>query len=667
MRNSIAPNKFGVFSLAAGAALLSIAVFVKHASAAEASDKPLTILITASRTAETVDETLSPVTVITRDEINESQANSVEEVLRTVLGVHLSSNGGAGQRTSLFLRGTEPNHTLVLIDGVKIGSATTGLAQIEHLPLAQIEKIEVVRGPRSSLYGSEAVGGVIQIFTRRGGDGDEPTPRFAVSGGSHNAAAVELGISDRGAAGWFGVNVAASHTAGFNACAGSASPFAGCFVPENALETDADGHQNNSISARFGVNFTDSFSLEGGLLNSASETEFDGVHQNMVETDVRQTNLKFIWQSSGEWESLLLFSEAEDKSQNYVDCDVQANPTPNSFSRDFDPPCVTNVVAVDDFDRIRGTRKRGRFNTERNQIQWQGTVYLNPDSHFTVGAERLNDRVRSTTEYTVERRETEGVFGLYRNQLGAHDIEFALREEDNEQFGAHTTGSLGWGRKLNGGNRLTASYGTAFAAPSLNELYFPPNGNRPTSNPNLQPETSKSLDVGVAHTADNFDASLHFYRTEIDNLIALDNMFVPQNIAEATIGGAELSIAARGAGVAWSANFSYVRAKQATGANKGNDLTLRPATKFDVDVSDRVGRFSWGANLYAQDASFDDSANTRELNGFATLDLRGALQFNKNWSFGLKLNNVLDKEYETAAYFPQDGRNWTATLRYTPQ
>ena len=189
MQNSVAPACSGVpavFVSAVFATLLVVSFSLLPVHLARAQDSPeddrLTILITASRLAETVDETLAPVTVITRKEIEEKQATTVEEVLRAVPGITFGNNGGVGKLTSLFLRGTNSNHVLVLIDGVKVGNATSGTTPFQHLPLDQIEKIEVVRGPRSSLYGSEAIGGVIQIFTRKGNE--KTRPRLSLSAGS---------------------------------------------------------------------------------------------------------------------------------------------------------------------------------------------------------------------------------------------------------------------------------------------------------------------------------------------------------------------------------------------------------------------------------------------------------------------------------------------------
>ena len=194
-----------------GLMLLVSSPFVSAQS--DSLSDPLTIVVTASRGAETADETLAPVTTITREQIERTGAISVPEVLATVPGVQISNNGGPGQVTSLFLRGTESDSTLVLIDGVKVGSATLGTTPFQDLPVNQIEKIEVVRGPRSSLYGSEAIGGVIQIFTRRGGVGTKPI--FSVTGGSHNTSDINLGVSGGDSKRWYSLSATSSRTDGF--------------------------------------------------------------------------------------------------------------------------------------------------------------------------------------------------------------------------------------------------------------------------------------------------------------------------------------------------------------------------------------------------------------------------------------------------------------------
>ncbi|MGI9310195.1 MAG: TonB-dependent receptor domain-containing protein [bacterium] len=623
-------------------------------------DDRLTILITASRFAETVDETLAPVTVITREEIEEKQASTVEEVLRSVPGITLTNNGGAGKVTSLFLRGTESNHVLVLIDGVKVGSATAGATPFQHLPLDQIEKIEVVRGPRSSLYGSEAIGGVIQIFTRKG-DGP-PRPRFSASVGSHNARAMELGVSGGEGRGWYNFGLSGEGTDGFDACDHPVS--GGCFSFESD-EPDDDGHENRAVSLRGGVTLTDALSIEGNLLNSESETEFDGSYENETETTNRTASVKFNFRADENWKSSFLVSRHRDESQGFVDCGEIIHPEPNPYSN---PPCVEHIV---NGGSAQSTLTRDEFNTERNQFAWQNDFRVDENKRMIVGADHLNDKVGGTTAYAVDSRDNLGLFASWRTAFAVDDVEFSLREDDNEQFGDKTTGGIGWGRDLGDGNRVTASYGTAFTVPTFNDLYWP-SGEFYEGNPDLKPEKSKSFDFGLAHNTNGQRWSVNFFHTRVKDLIADASapepsrpyLSRPFNINKAKITGLEFSAATVVEQWNLSAGMTVLSARNDSGANKGEPLPRRPRAKFDLDLRRDFGKHSIGVNLYAQGKSED--TNDAEIKSFATVSLRGASRIAPHWSLEAKINNLLDKEYETASYYPQDERNITVTLRYLP-
>jgi len=625
MQKPILPAPAGVFVVVV--ALFSLPPFggAQAQDRADEEDDPLTILITASRFAQTADETLAPVTVITREEIEETQAATVEEVLRTVPGVVLTNNGGVGKATSLFLRGTDPTHVLVLVDGVKVGSATSGGTPFQHLPLDQIEKIEVVRGPRSSLYGSEAIGGVIQIFTRKGAK--EARPRASVGGGSHNTYYGDIGVSG-GAQNawdaWYSLSASAYSTDGFNACRGPG----GC----GAVEPDDDGYDNQSVSLRGGASLSDALDIEGHFFNSDNETEFDGNFQNESKAVTRTTSAKATLQVSRRWRSSLLISESKDQSDNFKD---------GAYS--------------------------STFNTTREQINWQNNVRLGGGVRMVAGVDYLNDKVGGNTDYVVDSRDNTGVFALLRTRINANDLELSLRNDDNRQFGGHTTGSIAWGRDVGAGTRITASYGTAFSAPTFNDLYWPAGGCC-AGNPNLKPEQSRSFDFGVSQTRGNSEVSVNVFRTEVDNLIALTDDFSTNiNIDKVEITGIEISAATRAGAWDVNANFTLQDPKNAGGgANDGKQLIRRPKRLMTLDIARRFGRYRLGAELHARGRAFDDAGNTRATGGFAVLNLRGEVALRKNWRLLLKINNALDKEYETVQSYPQDGRNFLATLRYTP-
>ncbi|MGI9316626.1 MAG: TonB-dependent receptor domain-containing protein, partial [bacterium] len=564
-------------------------------------------------------ETLAPVTIITRREIEKSGAISVSDVLATVPGVQISNNGGMGQATSLFLRGTESDHTLVLIDGVKTGSATLGTTPFQDLPLDQVEKIEVVRGPRSSLYGSEAIGGVIQIFTRKGGQGTKPN--FSLSGGSNNTSDLNLGVSGGSTDRWYTVNASHFNTDGFDACRGSFD--AGCFT----VEPDDDGYENTSVSIRAGAQLNQTLNLEAGILNSDGEAEFDGSFQNESETRTQVGHVKGELQATENWQSSLLVAQAKDESDNFLD---------GAYASTFD--------------------------TSRDQVSWQNNFLLNA-SRLIVGVDYTDEEVESNSVFTVTSRDNTGVFASYNTNIGGHDLDFSLREDDNEQFGSETTGGFAYGYNLGESTRITLGYGTAFKAPTFNELYFPGFGN-----PDLVAETSSSIDLGLSGRTAKASWSINLFKTEIEDLIGFDpTTFLPVNTNEAEITGIEFAAQVDAAGWLFSSSLTIQDPQDTSGGpNDGNQLARRAEETLQLGVDRNFGAWTTGASVLYRGDSYDDLANLTEIDAFTVVDLRTEYRFHRNWLLGVKVNNVFDEEYETAAFYNQDGINALATLRYQP-
>ncbi len=603
----------------AGAILLSansLSITVAVAAA------PITIVITESRSAETVDETLVPVSIITRQDIERQQVTSVADVLKTVPGISLSNTGGIGKLTSVFLRGTESDHVLVLIDGVKVGSATLGTTPFHDLPIDQIERIEVVRGPRSSLYGSAAIGGIIQIFTKKGTG--KIQPEFSMGAGSHGLARLNTGVSGGSEHGWYRLGVSTLSTKGINDCRGSSS--AGCY--ENEPDPDGDGYENQAISLRGGFNPGPGIQIAGNVFTSENATEFDGSFANYSETQTSLASLKASFKIKPRWNSTLILAESEDKSDNFL------NSVPKS-----------------------------RFNTARTQITFQNDFLTSGNGLIIAGIDYLDDAVRSTTKYAVSSRHNYGLFVSSQTRIKSNSYEVSVRRDDNQQFGGQTTGGIGWGRNLGDGKRVTASLGTAFKAPSFNDLYWPDSGN-----PKLAPETSRSLDIGFANLGENGQWAVNLYQTEIREMITWDtDTYSSVNMGRAKISGMELS----GDTVLgkWNVGFSLTLQKpkdDSAGPDQGKTLPRRARVLAQVDVNRDLGRYSLGGSVYRRGSSFDNLQNTTKLDGFTRVDLHGEFDINPNWVAGLSIKNILDEEYETAAFYNQDGANFLATLRYTP-
>jgi vitamin B12 transporter len=303
------------------------------------------------------------------------------------------------------------------------------------------------------------------------------------------------------------------------------------------------------------------------------------------------------------------------------------------------------------------------FETQRDSLSWQNDIAIGEEHLLTAGVDYLEDRVGGTVDYTANSRSSTGVFGQYQGRFGANLIKASLRRDDNEQFGGHTSGDTAWGYGFDSGVRVSLSYGTAFKAPTFNDLYYPYFGN-----PDLDPETSRSLELGLSgdYSVGNWSVSL--YQTDIDNLIAFDAVVqIPRNIDSARIRGLEAAGTARLA--AWDLNAALTLldpVNQSEGANAGNLLPRRPQQSFRLDADRELGDYSLGASLLATGRSYDDLANRIRLDGYVLVDLRAEYRFTDDLRLQGRIENLFDADYETAAYYNQAGRGFYLTLRYTP-
>ncbi len=592
------------------------------------------IIITAARTEQPVDKTSAAVTVITRQDIARSQARSVQDLLSGTPGLGLANNGGAGKVTSLYLRGTNADHVLVMIDGVKIGSATLGTVAFQDLPVDLIERIEIVRGPRAALYGSEAIGGVIQIFTRKGG---AQRTTFSATGGSFGTMKSSGTVSGSiGPDVWYNFGLSGSTTKGFNACKGRpwTEGGGGCFT----YEPDKDGYKNLSGTARVGWRFAPWGEIEANALHTRGRSEYDGTDVNMsrVEQQVLGTTLTLT--PVDYLKTTFRVAESKDFSKNYLNGVFQT-----------------------------------RFDTRREMATWQSDLTAAPGLHLIAGADWLTDYVDSTTAYTVASRANTGVFAQLLGEHGDHNVQLALRHDENEQFGGHITGNIGWGYQITDNLKLTASYGTAFKAPTFNQLYWPADywswGGGSGGNPDLRPEHSKTAEVGLAGDVAGVRWGVNAFETRATDLIAwgvdASGFWSPVNVDTARIRGIELTASTQIASWDVRGNLTLLDpVNQSEGANGGKVLARRARQAWALHADRNFGDWSFGASLRGEGKRYDDLANTVELDPYTVVDLRAEYKINDDWRAQLKLENVFDTDYETAHLYNQPGRSVFVTLRY---
>mgnify|MGYP000868866913 CR=1 FL=1 len=618
-----------ILSLAVALALLPAAT--AHA-AAQATDLD-TMVVTATRTAINAEDSNVPVQVIDRAVIERSQATSLVELLRGRAGINLANQGGPGKLSSVFLRGTESDHVLVLVDGVRIGSATAGMVMFQDLPLDQIERIEIVRGPRSSLYGSEAIGGVIQIFTRRGGDDEGLRPNLSLGVGSNSLRQASAGIANRGERGWFLAQGAWQRTDGINSCRGTAEGWgAGCF----ADEPDRDGYRNTSVSLRGGTKVGERVELEGHAMVADAYNEYDGSIFGGNEADNRQEVFggRMGWRPNQRTDVNVRIGRANDKAESHFR------------------------------DHATGTRSfASRIDTRRDTASVQGDFAVGDGQLLSAGVDWLRDKVTGSTAFTVRDRDNTGLFVAYQGGFGAHSLEASLRHDDNEQFGGHSTGSLGYGLKFGNGFRFTASAGTGFKVPTFNDLYYPGGW----GNPELEPEESTTLNLGIAQYGKGWNWTFNAFQTDVDELIGYDVNFALLNVDEARIRGAELTGFMSLAGWDINAELSHIDPRnRSVGSNHDNWLPRRSRNTARVDVDRAFGAFRAGVSAFGSGARYDDAANFNRLGGYGTMDLRLEYAISEAWTLQARASNVFDREYETIAWYNQPGREYHLALRWRP-
>jgi len=578
------------------------------------------IIVTATRTERTADETLAATTVITRQEIERTQAQSVQELLAGQAGIAITNTGGAGKTTSLSLRGTESKHVLVLIDGIKVGSATLGEVAFQDFPLDAIERIEIVRGPLSSLYGSEAIGGVIQIFTRKGGG--DATPSVSVTLGSYGTRQAAAALTGGGKESWFNLRASHFQTEGFSA--------------QNGTETDADGYRNRAIALRGGHRFKPGTELDVHLLRAEGKNEYDGSFQNESESTQLALGASLKHRLNDVWNTRLALGQSRDESDNFLNGAYQST-----------------------------------FNTRRDTLSWQNDLDLGARRQLTLGADYQEDKVTSTTAYTVKNRDNTGVFAQFLAGAGAHDFKLSLRHDDNSQFGGSSTGNAAWGMNMGNDLRARLSYGTAFKAPTFNDLYWP------GANPNLRPEKSESFEIGVAGKAGSAAWTANAFSNRIDNLIAWacvsncggdwsDDVWLPSNVDKARIRGLETTVSTRVSDWVVGGALTVQSPENRSIANYGKKLPRRAEQSLRLDLDRTFGAWNLGGTFRAEGRRYDNPENTVKLSGYGLLDLRAETRLAKGWLLQAKVENLFDKAYETAATYNQPGRGLYLTLRYQP-
>lgn len=583
------------------------------------------IVVTAARVPQKASTTLANVTIIDARDIAASGQTSLTDLLSRLGGVEVASNGGLGQPASIFVRGSNSSHVLVLVDGVRIGSATAGTTAIENIPLDLVERVEIVRGPLSDRYGSDAIGGAIQIFTRRG-NGDV-APYLSLGAGSYDTHSTSAGIGGKSGDVRFNLQAAYTDHGGFSATNSSAR--FGIYNP------DRDGYRNASVSGNLNWQLGANHELGASLMRSENNIHYD---QTPTTDDYSNQLL----------EAYALF--------------LNSRLTSNWDSR------VQVSLGVD--DRASFGAFPSKFRTDQKQALWQHNFSLD-SGRVTAGLEYLGQKVGGSTDFTLTQRTTRAVFAGYEGALGAHRLQVNARHDDNSQFGGYNTGSVGYGYKLTTAWELVASAGRAFKAPTFNDLYYPFTdygyGYTYSGNPNLKPERSFNREIGARYQQGNHHLKLAAFENRISDLISLSSDYsTVTNIGAARIRGEEIEYRGKWGEYALRANVGL---QEPTNLDTGALLPKRAKRFGSLSVQRDMGAWSWGTEYTASGARYDSAENKADtrMGGYGLLNLFVTYHVKPDLALQARWNNVLDRQYELAQGFNTPGSNVFVSLRYTPK
>ena len=615
--------KNGIYTVRAAAcslALLSTSFCVFSQTSTEKPNASLPdVVVSATRLSQVRAEVLADVSVIDRAAIERSGALALGDVLARLPGFEINRNGGPASTTGVFLRGAETRFTALYIDGVRIDSQSTGGASWDAIPLSHIDRIEVVRGALGAVYGSDAIAGAIQIFTRKGQPGVHPYVGLGV--GSYGSYKTEMGVSGSDAAWSYALGIARDGSEGFNA--------------QTKSNPDKDGFTAESASARVAFKLDAQHSLEASFLLNQQRAQYDG-YQSVVD----DVSIKKLQATSFKW---------------------QAQWTPQYRS-------IISVGASQ--DRYETTPSVYLTDTQLNTYYWQNE-YRMGNSLLSAALERRDDSLSNASTTPKDSSHSQNAVALGYNWVqGAQAVQLNLRHDEDSIFGAQNTGSAGYGFAFAPQWRASASVGTAFRAPTLFQRYSD------YGSALLQPETSQNLEAGLRYAGDMGELGLTVYRNEVSNLIVYDSSVSAGTCAGADgseWGGCYANVAkARYEGVTITASrdFGFVNARASLDFQNPRDvdsgkLLARRARQHGMLALETAWN-GWllGSELQFSSMRYDDAANKNELSDYALLNLYAQSKITKDLSVLLRLDNAGDVPYVLAGGYATAGRSWYAGFKW---
>ncbi|AKA15478.1 TonB-dependent receptor domain-containing protein [Aeromonas hydrophila] len=584
-----------------------------------------TLVITANRVEQPISSVLAPVVVIDRAEIESRQVQSLPALLKTLPGVQITTLGGRGHMSSLFIRGTNSNHSLVLMNGRPIAAMVAGTPDLSQIPLGNIERIEYIRGPRAAVYGSDAIGGVINLITKTSAkNGSETHLKGGVGSNGYGQGQLRT-VQALGQQTDMNMMIGYERTDGFD-------------VVANAQQPDGDGF--DSLNGQFGLNhaFNDAWSADFNAQGYDNQTEMDDAYQSADQSRVQafqyDGGLKY---QSGALSSRLEASYGENKLKSWLESKGESSAE----------PIHTGLT---------------RFSWINS---WSGVEGLN----LTGGADWQQEQLKSDTRsygqaFNAPDRDNTGLFvvGSYRWQ--ALLWELSGRTDDNKQYGRHNTWSAASGLDLDDSHTVRLSYGTAFKAPTFLDLYYPG-----YENPALKPEESKNLELGFNGRYTGWDWSLNLYRNQIQNLIACQSASStcrPDN-TDAEIRGVEVALGLETGPLRHDLSFDYTRAED---KNDGDQQLLRRAKqKASWLTQVQLGPVDLSTELLyvgkRDDKNFSSFPAERvELGSYTLINLGASYGVTPQFTLGGRIDNLFDRDYAPAYGYASAGTEFKLTADY---
>jgi vitamin B12 transporter len=573
------------------------------------------VVVTASRTEQRVQDALPATTLITRADIERAQTPDLPTLLRQVSGVEVTQNGGPGTVSGTFIRGAESRHTLVLIDGVPVNNLNFSLPALEYLPLADVDHIEIVRGNVSALYGSAALGGVIQIFTREAGRA--PQANLTAQAGSRGLVDVAASGGVKLASGTgLHASVESLHDNGFNAIKQEERP---------GTDPDRDGLRRQSSSLAITQDLAAGNTIGLKLRDAHGTTQYDSQFGPATQAD----------------ESHFVERGAALEGRFKLGADLHLNAALTSTSDKLD----AQVTAFPYF--VNSSAQGAQLG-----LEWQAA----PGQSVTAGLEHTRQHLDSDTVYAKPTRTQDSARVGYTGDFGRHQVQLGLRQDRYADFGSPSTWLAGYAFRITDAWRISAMASTGFNAPTFNDLYYPYGGN-----PLLRPERLKSAEIGLQYAAQGQELRATVFDNRFTDLIGDDAAFNRVNIGRARNRGIELVYNGR---IADTGVRADITSQDPVDLTTNTRLARRAATIAHFGLTRDVGAWQFGGNA-RYSGSRPDGAHT--LGSYVVLDLTASYAVSPQVKLFGRIDNLTDRDYETVYGYRQAGRGAFVGVSWQPK